>query len=73
MRDHQSRRLRFAFDGAIINHGATKAGGIGFDMRLAMAVPDMWIKLLKVRALAREIVFASLLVVGPFVHSFFDR
>jgi len=22
-------------------------GGIGFDYRLAMAVPDMWIKLLK--------------------------
>ena len=24
-------------------------GGIGFDYKLAMAVPDMWIKLLKVR------------------------
>ena len=22
-------------------------GGIGFDYRLAMAIPDMWIKLLK--------------------------
>lgn len=26
---------------------STKIGGVGFDYRLAMAVPDMWIKLLK--------------------------
>lgn len=25
----------------------TSAGGVGFDYRLSMAIPDMWIKLLK--------------------------
>lgn len=28
---------------------ALSLGGIGFDYRLAMAIPDMWIKLLKER------------------------
>lgn len=30
---------------------ARRDGGVGFGLRLAMAVPDMWIRLLKVRPL----------------------
>ena len=28
-------------------HRPVDEGGIGFDYRMAMAIPDMWIKLLK--------------------------
>ncbi len=28
-------------------HGNLSVGGAGFDFRLAMAIPDMWIKMLK--------------------------
>ena len=30
-----------------ILHRPVREGGVGFDYRMAMAVPDMWIKLLK--------------------------
>lgn len=31
----------------ILNCRPVSEGGIGFDYRMAMAIPDMWIKLLK--------------------------
>jgi len=32
----------------------TEEGGIGFDYRLAMAVPDLWIKYLKEKSVSRS-------------------